>query len=300
MDVRDEIHQFLEQARDVMNQAYQLLDSRQEGSSKIRDTSRDTTPSSMNSLSLSSSYLPSSPCNTAIKGPGSFQKLRWSIRDKKRVETIVHEFSEFNGRIHESIKLWCLGTSIGVNMQHLTRLKEDVNSRALGFDVDARLQIAVSQNQGPSETLEVDDPRLRQAICAAKHINEKFSILDYQELTILIEHRSYAPESPLPVEMDLRTHDLVDKLANLLHYRKEAVFRTPFCRGWVKSMQRNTVALMFSLPGGVEPSPVSLLGVLQSNNLPAPSLSSRFWLALKLARFLSQLHLVKWVNFGRC
>lgn len=263
------------------------------------DTDSTSNPVMMSNASPTSSDLTLSPTSDGrVKRLKSFQKLWWSLRDKKRVEHILRDFTELNGRIHESIKLWCLGTSIGVNMQHLKRLQDDTNSRALGFDIDAGLQIAVSQHQSPPQSLEMDDPELYGAIHKAKSVGDgTFSILDYQNSAVLIEHRSYASESPIPVEMDSRTHDLVDTLASLLHQPKEAVFRTPPCQGWIKAPQQNTVAFMFSVPDSVEPSPSSLLEILQSTDTTSPSLGSRFWLALKLSRFVSQLHLVKWVSF---
>ena len=72
------------------------------------------------------------------------------------MESIVDEFSELNSRIHENIKLWCLGTSIGVDLRHLRHLESDPNSRVLGFDVDARLQMATSQAEHAA-SLEIDE-----------------------------------------------------------------------------------------------------------------------------------------------
>lgn len=303
-DVRDEIHVFLEEARDVLGQAYQLLYRRQEGPFKAVDTNFALYSKEISNLSLVSDSLssPSSPSSaeTPLKRPKSFQKLWWSLRDKKRVEQILRNFTELNGRIHESIKLWCLGTSIGVDLQHLNRLQTDENSRVLGFDIDARLQFQVSQIDAPPTSLQVKDLEICDAIVTAQPFGDgSFSILNLHQSSILIEHRSYAPESPVAVEMDLRTHDLVDKLASLLHQRKGSDFRTPSCQGWVRSTQQNTVAFLFSIPEAVEPSPTSLLSILQSKDIASPSLGSRFWLAMKLARFLSQLQLVKWVGVHR-
>lgn len=243
------------------------------------------------------STLSPNSSKTSLRRPSSFHKLWWSLRDKKRVEQILQNFTDLNGRIHESIKLWCLGTSIGVNMQHLNRLQDDANSRALGFDVDAGLQIAVSQHQAPPLSLEIHDPELFGMISMAEPIRDgSFSILTHRKPTILIERRSYAPQSSIPVEMDSRTHDLVDQLASLLHQRKGAVFRTPPCQGWIKTSNNNTVAFIFHVPESLEPSPTSMLDILRSNDMASPSLGSRFWLAAKLAKFVSQLQLVKWVR----
>ncbi|OCK87100.1 uncharacterized protein K441DRAFT_671229 [Cenococcum geophilum 1.58] len=295
-DVQDQIHIFLEQASDVLDQAYQLLNRRQDVYPKGREPKRAATPTLLVSISPSPSSASLTPNDATVRRLKSFQRLRWSLLDKRRVETIVRDFSELNSRIHESIKLWCLGTSIGVNLQHLKRLETDVNSQALGFDVDARLQIATSQSLAIVQSLEINDAELRQKIGDVKQVVDKFGVLHWESKPVLVEYRSYSPESPVPVELDDRTRDLVDKLANLLRQPKEVVFRTPCCRGWVRQMQQNRVAYIFAIPEAVDPWPISLLNILSSNDLPPPSLSQRFWLAVKLSRCISQLQLVKWVH----
>ncbi|KAI9148806.1 Sodium transport ATPase 5 [Paramyrothecium foliicola] len=262
-EVQDQIRIFLEQASDIIDQAYHVL-------------SRNTAKSASTSPSLSGLSIASS--DTAIERPRSMQRLRWSFLDKKRVEVIVRDFSELNARIHEKIKLWCLGTSIGVSLQHLKRLEADANSQALGFDIDARLQLASSQAQQSFRSLEVKDVQLFQGLSNMDLMGEKFGVLQWR------------------VDLDDRTRDLVDKLANLLHQRKETVFRTPSCQGWVRQIQYNRVAYLFNIPEAADPRPVSLLDSLGSSETPAPSLSQRFGLAAKLSRCISQLQLVKWVH----
>lgn len=215
--------------------------------------------------------------------------------DKKRVEVIIGDFSDSNGRIHESLKLWCLGTSIGVDLRHLKRLETDINSQALGFDVDARLQLATNQTSPTPQGMEINEPHLRQELLEVKPLAESFGVLTWQGQNIMAEYRSYAAESPVPVDIDNRTRDLVDRLANLLEQPKEALFRTLRCQGWVKQMQYNRIVYLFTVPEAAKPLPIRLLDALQSDKIPTPSLSQRFHLASKLAKCISQLQLVKWV-----
>ncbi|AEO71187.1 uncharacterized protein THITE_2123333 [Thermothielavioides terrestris NRRL 8126] len=231
-----------------------------------------------------------------MKRPRSFQRIRWSLLDKKRVEDIVAEFSELNSRIHESIKLWCLGTSIGVDLRHLRHLESDPNSRVLGFHVDARLQIATTQTAEHATSLEISGSKLARSLPNILRVGEKFGILRINGQAFLLEYRSYSPEAPVPVELDDRTRDLIDKLANLLHQPKEIGFRTPSCVGWFRETNENRVAYVFNIPEGFDASPISLLDVLRSKDLAAPTLGQKFWLALRLSRCISQLQLVKWVS----
>jgi hypothetical protein len=207
----------------------------------------------------------------------------------------VGEFSELNSRIHENIKLWCLGTSIGVDLRHLRHLESDPNSRTLGFDIDARLQMATSQAEH-APSLEIDEWEVRQSFSDTRKVGDRFEMARRGNDSFLLEYRSYSPDAPVSIELDGRTRDLVDRLANLLHQPKEIGFRTPSCVGWFRGRKDNKVAYVFNIPVGFDPSPISLLDVLESGDLAAPSLSERFKLALRLSRCISQLQLVKWVS----
>lgn len=300
-EVQNHIQIFFEQAIGIIQQAHQLLSRLQalpDETNLVDKFSRLSTPSSSIFITWpngSNSSL-SQTQDVSKKPSRTFQRLRWSLLDKKRVEAIVLEFSEVNKRIYDNIKLWCLGTSIGVDLQHLRHLEENTTSRTLGFDVDARLQLAASAGQSMPGTLEVQQIEdARRALYSVVPVEGKFGIMQWDSKPILVEYRSYAPESPVPVEMDSRTHDLVDKLAKLLRQPKETVFRTPSCWGWARQMQYNRVAFMFSIPEGCAPQPKSLYHIFGSGSQP-PSLGQRFTLALQLARCISHLQLVKWVH----
>ncbi|KAL6801218.1 hypothetical protein GGI42DRAFT_343272 [Trichoderma sp. SZMC 28013] len=287
-DVQDQIHILLEEAAaaDDKNAKVPEQLSSPIPSNKILSSfrlmlkpPRASSPTSLTSNDESSKYL------------RPLQRLRWSLLDKKRLESIIREFGELNSRIHESIKLLCLGTSIGVDLQHLRRLENDHNSQILGFNIDAKLQMAASQVQEMPESLEIRDANLHQQLENVKRVEDRFGILEWGGKPMLVEYRPYQEGSPVSVEMSNRTRYLVDNLANLLHQPKEIVFRTPCCTGWVSQTQHNRVAFMFAIPDAVEPAPVSLLGLLSSED-PPPTLGQKFWLAAKLSRCISQLQLV--------
>jgi hypothetical protein len=216
------------------------------------------------------------------------------------VEVIIKNFSEVNGRVHENIKLWCLGSSIGVDLGHLRRLEDDDNSKALGFDLDAKLQMAASNATVLPGTLEIANAALNESLRNMTTTEEQpFGIVPWGEQHLLVEYRKYS-DSPIAVELDHRNRDLIDNLAKLLHQPKELVFRTPPCVGWTIQMAHNRCAFLFSIPAAVQPQPTSLLAILKTANSHgggrAPPLGQRFHLALKLARCISQLQLVKWVH----
>ena len=231
------------------------------------------------------------------KGPSrSIIRLQWSLYNKKRVEATIRKFSELNARVLKHIELLCLGTSVGVDLQHLKRLEEDPNSKKLGFNLDAKLKLTASNMEKSGGTLEVVDSSLVSSLQSAKKVEDRFAILIRSGKPTLIEYRPYEPDSPVAVEMDSRTRSLIEDLANLLHQPTEPVFRTPSCTGWTHTPFMNQIAYMFAIPQGVKPEPHSLLALLSYDEPFRPSLSDKFRLAHQLARCISQLHLVKWVR----
>ncbi|KAF4331584.1 kinase-like (PK-like) [Fusarium beomiforme] len=310
-EVQNQIQVLFEQATGVINEAFQILSRRQgkTDANKAQTESSSQSSSSSHLVSMPMLVVPaskSSPKSSSTENllkAVSVQRLRWSLLDKKRIEVIVHNFSDLNARIHENVKLWSLATSMGIDLQHLERLKENNDAKTLGFDVDAKLHMVATMNQPISQTLEVEDPLVRQGLNNVTTFEEKFGIFHWDGKPMLVEYRSYNLQSPVPVDLDPRSKDLVDSLASLLHQPKEMVFRTPRCTGWVRQINHNRVAYIFAVPEGGEPAPVSLLKALpplgssSTSQLPTPSLGHRFQLAHKLAKCISQLQLVKWVMF---
>ncbi|KAK3326819.1 hypothetical protein B0H66DRAFT_169662 [Apodospora peruviana] len=313
-DVQTQIQIFFEQSTGVLNQAFQVL-SRLFGdrgpptlaasrSSSLLNSSSTTTSLSAPAFTYESKGT-SSPdlgqegrTDPVARRPSPLKRLWWSIHDKKRIEAIVREFSDLNSRILRTIQLWCLGAELGVDRaSHLKRLESDPYSKALGFDIDARLQISTIEGSGTSDTsteaLQFDESKLTDGIRDV--LGGRFGITRWQGRTALVEYRKYAPESPVPVVLDDRTKEIVDRLAKVLHQPKETIFRMPNCLGWTSQTQANRVAFLFAVPDGAKPSPISLLDILTSAP-STPPLGFRFMLALRLANCISQLQLVKWVH----
>lgn len=220
--------------------------------------------------------------------------LKWSFHDKKRTTEILTDFSELNSGIHEKIKLLCLASDIGLDIQHLRRLQHDENSIQLGFNIDATLQLTARDAQAATPSSELDDS-WGASLAAAAPIERCFSLLDHRGRKYLQEHRHC--ESSYDGQLNQRTRARVDELAKLLHQPKELVFCIPRCIGWKYLPTTQSVAFVFELPSAddVQPEPQSLFRVLGSKDARI-SLGDRFRLALALARCVSQLHMVKWVH----
>jgi len=289
-----QIQIFLGQLSNVINEAFQLL-RRLHGTADSDDPCLNPLPSSSNPSSATT-LTPNLSSRNSRKGPKPFARLKWSFYDKRRVEDIITNFSDLNRRILENIKLWCLGTSIGVDLQHLKRLEDNENSKRLGFDIDARLQLTASDAEVIEGTLELSDKSLKQYLQKPRKIEDRFALIEWDGEQMVLEYRKYASvDSPGLVDIDPRMRDRVDRLAKLLHQPKEHVFRIPACKGWVLDILSNQVAYIFAVPSNICAEPYSLLRALGTPDLK-PTLGQKFRLAHELSRCISQLQLVQWVR----
>jgi hypothetical protein len=127
--------------------------------------------------------------------PSAILLLRWSFRDKKRVEVIVQNFRDMNSRIHEKVKLWCLASQLGVDLRHLQHLQTDTNSKLLGFDVDATLRLTAWDAESLPGTLELQDMSWQEVLRGEQKLNERFSTSRMSASTFLVERCPYYNDS---------------------------------------------------------------------------------------------------------
>ena len=208
---------------------------------------------------------------------------------------MVRDFGDLNSKILDHIKLVCLASAIGVDLRHLNHLKEDDNSKKLGFDLAATLTLTVGESQGHTQSLELMKPQWMEILRHTQHVEGEFAVLDCDGAFMLREARAYVPVDQTPHTLDPRTQNRVDALARLLQQPKEQVFRIPKCVGWKFVSLQNQIAFLFEVPKGVKPHPVSLVKLLEDSNMRVP-LGSKFQLAYGLAKCMAQLHMVRWVS----
>ncbi|KAF2202012.1 hypothetical protein GQ43DRAFT_471252 [Delitschia confertaspora ATCC 74209] len=313
IDVQQQIKIFLSRLVHILREAFELLENRYGSCDPLRSPSPDPLssklhgPSSSSDISLliasTSSQLtlvqstrapsPRTPWRALSRQSLSF--LRWSFQDKKRTEEILRDFADLNGRIHENIKLWCLASSIGLNMQHLKRLQNDESSIQLGFNIDATLQITASEANSTESSFQLSGPSWLESLRKASPVEERFALIQHQGKTYLQEHRRYDGAHDPFEEVDERTKLRIDDLARLLHQPKERVFCIPRCIGWRYIPGRGSIAFVFEIPENCESQPVSLYRLLDMKNIKL-TLGQRFHLALALAKCMTQLQMVKWVH----
>ena len=224
--------------------------------------------------------------------------MRWSFRDKKRLEAIVRKFQDRNRKVKEDIEALTAESRLGIDPGHLYHLQSDDSSKDLGYDTNATLTLTLQRAQDDTRTLELTSQPWVDYFCKASSttIEGCFSIIKAGDIPFLQEHRPYNPPPQMPHGVDPRTRDRVNLLAKLLEQRKGQVFRIPHCIGWRYDPTSHRLGYIFEIPNGVTAKPVSLLKLLKDEEANI-QLGKKFKLAHGLAECISKLHMVKWVSF---
>ena len=296
IDIQKQIQLLLGPLKGILQEGCDLLERRYGVSEQSPGLVSQTS-----NLSLASTLTPTShyPLHRS-KSPSIPDYFRWSFQDKKRVKAIVEELGDQNNRIHEKIKLWCLASQLGVNVQHLQRLQQDSFSRQLGFDVDATLRLTQWDAQNTQASLELVDPSWTKYLKTITPVPNqgKFATFTKDDIAYVQEGHDYEVEARSPSDcLGDRTRKKVEELAKLLHQPKEQVFRIPRCVGWKFMPAQKSIGFVFEMPSTPDAQPISLLRLLSSSEVK-PELGDKFRLALNLSRCISQLHMVRWVSIS--
>ena len=292
-DIQKQIQLLLGPLKSILTEGCDLLERRY----GVATDPQTALLSQTSSLSLASTLTPTSTYPPRSKSPSIPDYFRWSFQDKKRVKTILDELGDQNNRIHEKIKLWCLASQLGVNVQHLQRLQDNDDSRSLGFDVDATLRLTQWDALNAQSSLELTNPEWNSYLQPITPIANqgRFAAFVKDNNTYVHEDHDYQVEARYSTDqLDGRTRKKIDDLAKILHQPKELVFRIPRCIGWKFLPSQKSIGFVFEMPSEPGAQPTSLLRLL-SNSDVKPELGDKFRLALNLARCISQLHMVKWV-----
>jgi hypothetical protein len=217
------------------------------------------------------------------------------MKGKKRVESVIKNFADLNGRIREKIKLCSLALTSGIDLKgHLERLQIDSAAKHLGFDLDANLRLMADAAPDSSPSLEMAPDVFAVEVSARVPVEESFFLGAWKGNTVLLEQRSHQADPSEPRTLDTRTADRIEALAKLLQQPRETVFRIPPCSWWTYLPDQRRIYLAFKIESGLGQAPVSLQYLL---NLDLKlSLNKKFTLAYSLARCLAQFQVVGWVS----
>ena len=294
-DAQEQIKVSLGRLVNVLPEAYSILSGRygaSEGRELFESGSSESLHGGKDSWLIASSH--NKP--DIRRQTSTLQMIKWSFRDKKRVETIISDFARLNAGIHEYIKFICLGSTIGVGLRHLEFLQDDENSIRLGFDIDAKLKLSVHSGGEMPQSLELSStwgsPTLELPI------SQRFAIFEYDRRSYLVENRPYEGVILNSSDIEPLAAHRIDALARLLQQPKEQIFRIPRCIGWRHIQRRHSIAFIYENPTPQCGQLINLNSLFRSDQ-ERPSLGSRFSLAYGLAKGIAQLHLVKWVSSRR-
>ncbi|KAK2807869.1 hypothetical protein FQN50_005258 [Emmonsiellopsis sp. PD_5] len=241
-DIQHQIELMCTEVKSILHEAVEVLERRY-GVSEASDPSRGAT-----TLSSPTSFL-----KRGGSSPSLPTLIRWSFRDKKRVEAILHSFGDRNARLKRKVEFCCLASQLGVFPEHLKHLQTDETSRKLGFDKDASLRL-VRRDSGPcQESLELTDPSWDSClgeITPTEH-QGSFKAFEKDSVAYIQENHCYNPPGPAG-PIDSRTKTRINALAKLLHQPKEQIFRVLPCIGWKYLPQHDSISFVFE----VQPRPV--------------------------------------------
>ena len=247
-DIQRQIELLCVEIKSILQEGVDLLERRYGVSRTCTISKEDSvckespaTLLNVSTLSLSQSWSTSSSTlhspsrsRTSASLPGL---LRWSLRDKKRVEAILQSFKDRNSRLKKKVELWRPASQLGVSPEHLMHLQTDESSRKLGFDHDASLRLAQWEAGKMAESLEFLDPpwdiHLKE-IHPTDH-QGMFAMFTKNNIAYIQENHRYdaiATPATSGHDVDARTRGRIESLAKLLHQPKEQVFRVLPCVGW--------------------------------------------------------------------
>ncbi|KAJ5151045.1 uncharacterized protein N7482_010297 [Penicillium canariense] len=284
-----EIKSILQESVDLLERRYGI--SRESSTSSLLNVStsslsriRSTSSGSIHNLSWG---------RTSPSLPGL---LRWSLRDKKRVEAILQLFKDRNSRLKKKVELWCLASQLGVSPEHLMHLQTDESSRKLGFDQDASLRLAQWDADKMTDSLELIDPVWDSHLKEIQFIDHQgmFAMFTKDSVAYIQENHHYDASGTPAIpghDIDRRTRGRIESLAKLLHQPKEQVFRVLPCVGWKYLPSQSSIAFVFEVQPKPIGAPVSLQRLLFNADL-RPELGDKFRLALGLSQCIAQMHML--------
>ncbi|CEJ60904.1 hypothetical protein PMG11_09458 [Penicillium brasilianum] len=304
-DIQRQIELLCVEIKAILQEGVYLLERRY-GVSKECNSKESSTASLLNvsTLSLSRNRSTSSGSLHSLSwgrtSPSLPGLIRWSLRDKKRVEAILQSFKDRNSRLKKKVELWCLASQLGISPEHLMHLQVDESSRKLGFDQDASLRLAQLDAGNMVASLELMDPSWNSHLKEIQPIENQgmFAMFMKNNVAYIQENHHYdalATPATAGHDVDARTRGRIESLAKLLHQPKEQVFRVLPCVGWKYLPRQSSIAFVFEVQPKPIGAPVSLQRLLFNIDL-RPELGDKFRLALGLSKCIAQMHMVQWLH----
>lgn len=220
------------------------------------------------------------------------QKTLWAMYDKKKAESFISEFEEWNMRIRRLFEDTWWPLSIFGKAENLRFLQESNELKTLGLGDKADLrQLLLSETHEIPGTLNL---RLNSFKFHKKF--GAFSVGEVESLTAIVDYKT--DEDSLSDSST--TIARVEQLAALLNRQIDPRFRVCHCRGYFRDTYRSKIGFVFDIPPEVREEPQSLLELIPVRKALKdslrPTLGIRFRLCRTLAESMYLLHTVGWVH----
>ncbi|KAI1283958.1 hypothetical protein F5Y07DRAFT_95113 [Xylaria sp. FL0933] len=233
-----------------------------------------------------------------------FRRLRWSFKDKPRLEKIVQELQGWNERLQRILQVKLIQGDYAAPNASRGRLSTALN-KVLGAGL-----IGSAQSLGLSDDIELarittaptaavekpsDQPLEIESFAAYENVSAIVQsrtrrLIRVRGQNILLEYKDFeADEAGNP---PARSRDKIHQLSKILHHNKPSRYRTLQCQGYYAHNGRFT--MLFPIPSDLNPRYTTLGWLLQNSKVPG--LEGRFALARKLCAAMAQLHAVHWVH----
>ena len=306
-DIQRQIELLCVEIKSILQEGVDLLERRYGVSRTCTISKEDSvckespaTLLNVSTLSLSQSWSTSSSTlhspsrsRTSASLPGL---LRWSLRDKKRVEAILQSFKDRNSRLKKKVELWCLASQLGVSPEHLMHLQTDKSSRKLGFDQDASPSLAqwdpgkMARVPGASGSLVGHTSQRDPPGRPPRHVRHV-----HQE-----QYRLYPGESSIRCHSHTchvwtrrrRANQGPDRVScQAFASTQGASIPRPSLCGVEYLPRQSSIAFVFEVQPKPVGAPVNLQRLLFNNTDRRPEIGDKFRLALGISKCIAQMHI---------
>ena len=232
------------------------------------------------------------------------KKLRWGLRDKKKVDKLLQELQSWNDRLFSRIQISLIRMAVTTSIRTMpisspatmvagsTFLDEIPEAQRLGLVNDTKM-LQFASNREPGSLLNLRDDGLKD--CLSKQANDGTQVpWDLAKLggaSVLLEYKDFLPD--LQDKPMVSSEQRVKQLANMLHSSKSERYHMLSCRGFF--LERQQFVLVFDIPDSDRSCSISSL-YQDLKTRRKPSLEDRFGIAKTLAASMSQLFATGWVH----
>ncbi|KAK0709244.1 hypothetical protein B0T26DRAFT_678691 [Lasiosphaeria miniovina] len=239
-----------------------------------------------------------------IDGPKA--KLRWAIRDKRRLTGLVGDFQTWNQKITQLLELNLLSRQLQMARQQrsLDVKLQPPAAQSLGISDALAAQLKAVQNSDSSpnvqalaagERISYKRPWMELRNARRQAQGSKFEVGRFGDDAVLVDSKHFQGTQD---DAQRRSSSArLDQLVSILQHLQRLDRAIPKCLCWMDRVDKGAHSLVFQIPPHLEPRPMSLFDALPTSSVASgPGLEERYTMAYDLAATVDRLHSVSWVH----